>query len=116
MAELKKSGTVTLASVAGTVTGTVTLGPGANGDRGPATWHITGVVVKTSRPGVAPIPRVEVYKVSALGRDLEGIDYDGSFNQGAADINLTRGQTLIAVWTGGTVGDVATLVVSGTKQ
>jgi hypothetical protein len=78
---------------------------------------VTGVIAKTNRPGVAPIPRVEVFQddASATGNS-QGVTYDGSFNQGGCDITLIRGQSLIAVWTGGTVGDIATLVLSGTKQ
>jgi hypothetical protein len=113
---LGTSGNVTLATVAGTVTGSVTLGPGLNGDRGPAHWHVTGVITKTNRPGVAPIPRVEVFLDTTDTGNSQGVTYDGSFNQGGCDIPLGRGQKLIAVWTGGTAGDIATLVLSGTKQ
>lgn len=113
---LNISGTVTLALSGGVVTGSVTLGPGLNGDRGPATWNVTGVITKTTRPGVAPIPRVEVFLDVADSGNSQGVSYDGSFDQGPCEIGMVRGQKLIAVWTGGTVGDVATLVLSGTKQ
>jgi hypothetical protein len=114
---LNASGSVTLATVAGVVTGRVTLGPGLNGDRGPATWHVTGVIAKTTRPGVAPIPRVEVFQDDAnVAGNSQGVTYDGSFNQGPCDIKLIRGQSLIAVWTGGSPGDIATFILSGTKQ
>lgn len=114
---LNVSSSVTLATVSGVVTGSVTLGPGLNGDRGPATWNVTGVIVKTNKPGVAPIPRVEVFQDDALAPgNSQGVTYDGSFSQGPCDIPLVRGQKLIAVWTGGTVGDVATFIISGTKQ
>lgn len=114
---LNISGSVTLATVSGTVTGSVTLGPGLNGDRGPATWDVTGVITKTTRPGAAPIPRVEVFLDNANDPgSSQGITYDGSFSQGPCDIPLVRGQKLVAVWTGGNVGDIATFVLSGTKQ
>lgn len=113
---LNISGNVTLALSGGVVTGRVTLGPGLNGDRGPATWNVTGVITKTTRPGVAPIPRVEVFLDTTDAGNSQGVTYDGSFDQGPCDIAMIRGQQLIAVWTGGTVGDVATLILSGTKE
>jgi hypothetical protein len=115
--DLKASGNVVLALSGGVVTGRVILGPGVNNDRGPATWTVTGVITKTNRPGSAPIPRVEVFldDVGTPGNS-EGVAYDGSFSQGPCIINMVRGQTLTAIWTGGTVGDIATFVVSGTKQ
>lgn len=113
---LNISGNATLATVGGVVTGSVTLGPGLNGDRGPATWNVTGVITKTTRPGTAPIPRVEVFLDTTDSGNSQGVSYDGSFDQGPCDIAMIRGQKLIAVWTGGTVGDVATLILSGTKQ
>jgi hypothetical protein len=113
---LSAAGSVTLATVSGTVTGSVTLGPGQNNDRGPATWNVTGVIVKTTRPGTAPIPRVEVFLDTTDSGNSQGVTYDGSFSQGPCDIKLVRGQKLIAVWTGGTAGDIATMVLSGTKQ
>jgi hypothetical protein len=113
---LTASGTATLATVSGVVTGSVTLGPGLNNDRGPATWNVTGVITKSNRPGTAPIPRVEVFQDTTDSGNSQGISYDGSFDQGPCDINLIRGQKLIAVWTGGSVGDIVTFIVSGTKQ
>lgn len=117
MSSLNVSGRVTLALSAGVVTGRVTLGPGLNGDRGPATWHVTGAIVKTTRPGIAPIPRVEVFLDDPNDPgSSQGVTYDGSYNQGGCDILMGRGQQLIAIWTGGTVGDIATFILSGTKQ
>jgi hypothetical protein len=117
MPDLNAGGQATLASIGGIVTATVTVGPGRNGDRGPATWNVTGVIVKSSRPGRAPIPRVEVFQDDGLNPlASQGVTYDGSFSQGGCNINLVRGQALIATWTGGQVGDTVYLVVSGTKQ
>lgn len=111
--DLSVSGSTVLASVGGVVTGNVTLGPGRNNDRGPATWHVTGVIVQSSRPGVGPIPRVLV--VDEVGAS-QGVSYDGSFDSGRADHNMIRGQFLSATWTGGLVGDVVTMTLSGTKK
>lgn len=113
MAELSASGSVTLANVGGTVTGSVTLGPGLGSDRGSARWHVTGVIVKTTRPGVAPIPNVQVLDQIGIA---QGVSYDGSFDQGPCDIPLQRGGFLTITWTGGQVGDVATAILSGTKS
>lgn len=107
---LTASGQVTLDASGN---GSVTVGPGIAPDRSSLRWNITGVVVRTSRPGAPPIPRVRV--TDQLGRD-EGLSYDGSFDQGAADIALRRGEFITATWAGGQAGDVATLTVSGTKQ
>lgn len=95
-------------------TGTVTIGPDQAG-RGPANWHVTGVLLLSSRPGVAPIPRAVVYETSVDPNHLQGLSYDGSFAQGPCDITLTRGQTLICTWTGGQAGDVCSLTVTGEK-
>jgi hypothetical protein len=113
MADLSAAGSVVLATVAGTVTGTVTLGPGRNGDRGPANWTVTGVIVSSTRPGVAPIPRVTI--INEIGV-IKGVTYDGSFDSGACVIRMTRNQFLMATWVGGANGDVVTMTLSGTKQ
>jgi hypothetical protein len=114
MADLSVSGSVTLATVAGVVgVGTVTLGPGRNNDRGPAYWAVTGVIVSSSRPGTAPIPRLVITDETGV---IKGISYDGSFDSGACEINLTRGQFLTATWTAGANGDVCTMTLSGTKR
>jgi hypothetical protein len=113
MPDLRVSGSTTLATIAGVVTGTVTLGPGRNGDRGPATWTVTGVIIRSSRPGVAPIPRLVI--TDENGTDA-GISYDGSFDSGGCNIPMIRGQFLTATWTGGSAGDVVSMTLSGTKQ
>jgi hypothetical protein len=113
MADLSVSGSAVLATVSGVVTGSVTLGPGRNNDRGPATWKVTGVIVASSRPGVAPIPRLIITDETGV---TKGISYDGSYDSGPCDINLTRGQFLTATWTAGANGDVVTMTLSGTKQ
>jgi hypothetical protein len=93
-------------------TGTVRLGPGS----GPAYWGVTGMIVQTSRPALAPIPRFQVYLNEASAAFSQGVTYDGSFGSAKTDaeIVLTRGQQLVCVWTGGLAGDIATVVLSGT--
>lgn len=93
--------------------GTISLGPDSS--RGPANWHVTGVIVQTSRPGQAPIPRVVVYLDTQDPSGTQGLSYDGSFAQGACDLNLSRGQSLICVWSGGQSGDTASFTVTGEK-
>lgn len=114
MSQLSAGNQTTLALVAGVVTGTVSIGPSDNA--GPAKWNVDTVILKTSRPGVAPIPRVELYLDNASDPgSLQFISYDGSFTQAGGSCELIRGQKLIAVWTGGTVGDTAFMTVTGTK-
>jgi hypothetical protein len=93
--------------------GTVTLGPDTG--RGPANWHVTGVIVQTNRPGLAPVPRVVVYLNDQSASGTQGLSYDGSFAQGACDLNLARGQQLMCVWSGGQSGDLASFTVTGEK-
>lgn len=89
---------------------------GPQDSAGPATWHITTVVVQTTRPGLAPVPTVQLYVDSVSPANSQGLDYDGSFNEAGGNLTITRGSYLIAVWAGGQAGDVATLTVSGTKE
>lgn len=103
---LTASASVTLGA---TGAGTATLGPNA----GKAHWHVTGVIVQTTRPGEAPVPRVQVYLDQATPGNSQGLTYDGSFNQGGCDLEVVRGQNLIAAWAGGQSGDVATITVTG---
>ena len=93
--------------------GQIALGPGSSA--GPPIWHVTGVIVQTDRPGTAPIPRIQFYRDEVIPENSLGLSYDGSFGQGSADETLTRGQLLIASWTGGQAGDRATFVVTGEK-
>jgi hypothetical protein len=107
-ADLNKAATVTLDASGN---GTVSLGP----DQGPANWHVDGVILQTTRPGVAPIPRAQVWQNSATPQNSQGLTYDGSFSQGPCDISLSRGEQLICTWTGGKAGDVASITVTGKK-
>lgn len=107
---LQAAATVTLnASGAGTVS----IGPDAA--RGPANWRVNGVILQTSRPGTAPIPRAQVYLDDQVPGQSQGLSYDGSFAQGACDITMTRGQKLICAWSGGQSGDVASMTLTGEK-
>lgn len=79
----------------------------------PPNWHVTGGVVQTNRPGQAPIPRVQLYLNTVDPTNSQGVGFDGSFGPFVGDLTLTRGQKLIAVWTGGQAGDTATFTVNG---
>jgi hypothetical protein len=93
--------------------GRVELGP----DRGAPYWNVTKLVVTTSRPGQAPVPSCAVYVDTEDANGLQDTTYDGSRDATEADIDLQRGQHLIAVWSGGQAGDTATLSVTGwTKE
>lgn len=91
--------------------GTVELGP----DSGVPYWNVTKYIVGTSRPGVAPIPSCTVYLDEQSQRGKQGATYDGSRDESDCDIDMSRGQHLIAVWTGGQAGDEAHLSVTGWK-
>jgi len=93
--------------------GTATLAP--EDFPGPANWHVDGVIIQTNRPGQAPIPRVQVYMDTVSPANSQGLSYDGSFSQGAADLNLSRGNTLLAVWAAGGPGDIASMTITGEK-
>lgn len=112
---LRVTGSVVLAGVAGSATGSVTLGPGVNGNPS-YNWRVSGLVAQTSRPGLAPIPRLQVYKNQALAAFSLGLTYDGSFTSAGADEAISRGESLVFVWTGGNPGDVATVVLTGTLR
>lgn len=108
---LKASARVTLDSNGN---GIIRLGPD-NAERGPANWNVIGVIACTDRPGIAPVPRLQTYLDREDESGLEGVTYDGSFAQGLCDIQMTRGQNIIAHWYGGKAGDTATLTLSGWK-
>lgn len=94
-------------------TGTVELGPG---NAGPPYWYLDSVLLTTNRPGQSPVPRAMLYLDTISPANLQGITYDASFGQASADgLKLTRGQKLVAVWTGGQAGDIASLTVIGTR-
>ena len=95
----------------GTGGGRVSLGP----DQGAPHWEVTSLVTQTDRPGQAPVPRVQLYLDTADPTNSLGLRYDGSYGQATGDQTLTRGQHIIAVWTGGQSGDVATLTLNGER-
>jgi hypothetical protein len=91
--------------------GQLSIGP----DSGPANWRVTSVVVQTDRPYQAPIPRVQLYLDTVDPTNSIGLGPDGSFGQFVGDQTLSRGQHIIAVWSGGQAGDQATVTVNGEK-
>lgn len=93
--------------------GTAEIGPGAGG---PPTWEVDALLWSTSRPGVAPIPRIQIYLDSQDANGLQCQSYDGSFGSGSGALTLSRGSKLIAVWSGGQAGDTASLTVTGTMR
>jgi hypothetical protein len=92
--------------------GTVTLGP----NTGPPVWRVTKITVSTSRIGQPPVPNCTIYLGPATPNNQVANTYDGSFDESAEDILVTRGQVLTAVWAGGQSGDVATLSVYGERR
>lgn len=90
----------------------VELGP----DSGPPYWTVTKVVVGTSRPGKAPVPTLDLYLDTEDSNGWQDTTYDGSRDASDVDIDIQRGQHLIAIWSGGEPGDIVTLSVSGRKD
>lgn len=104
------------ASAAGTLT--LRLGP-STGGRGPAYWNVTRLQVRNqsaARRGRPPIPTCNVYLDSEDANGLVDGTYDGSFDFSECDLDLSRGQELIAVWSGEQSGDVLELAVTGWKE
>lgn len=91
--------------------GTITLQPNS----GPPIWHVKKVIIKTSRRGQAPIPAFELYLSSQSPNNLQGNSYDGSWDESDFDLRIARGLSLIAVWTGGLAGDIATISLTGER-
>lgn len=111
MSDLNVSASVVLNASGG---GQAAIGP--QNTPGTQSWNVTGILVRTSRPGVAPIPACDVYLDNTNDPgSIVATMYDGSRNQGSGTQKLVQGQRLIAVWTGGQSGDIATLVLSGTR-
>lgn len=92
-------------------TGQVSLGP----DQGQPYWHVTGVVLQTNRPNASPVPVCQIYLDDPTAGSSLGLTSNGSWKTASCDQMLSRGQHIIAVWTGGQAGDVATMTLSGTK-
>lgn len=115
MAGLNKSATVTLTAAGGQCS----LGPASNA--GKPTWHVDALLWGTVRSGVqaagkAPIPRIQVFLDQTDASGLQAQSYDGSFGSAGGALTLNRGSNLIAVWTGGQAGDVASFTVTGTQE
>jgi hypothetical protein len=104
---------VVLATVGGVVTGQVSLSP--SDFHGPSTWNIDTVILQTNRPGTAPVPNAQLYKGSVDPTNSQGLTYDGSFSQAAGQLTIVGSDSIICVWTGGQVGDTATMTITGTK-
>lgn len=92
--------------------GRLELGP----DSGPPYWNVTKVNVYTDRPGLAPVPSCAVYLDTEDDNGRQDATYDGSKDAMECDIDVQRGQHLIAVWSGGQAGDRATMSVTGWKD
>lgn len=100
-------GKATTAPASGTAR--VALGP----VNGPPNWDVTRIVVRTSTPGVPPIPLCSVYLDTEDANGLQDQTYDGSFDQSDCKIKVFKGSTLIAVWTGAAPGAILTMSLSG---
>jgi hypothetical protein len=96
--------------------GIAEIGPGIDGPDTPY-WTIDTLMIVTSRPGQGPVPRAILYVDTICHSQMQALTYDGSFNAAAgSDFPLQRGQRLIVEWSGGQVGDTATVSVTGTMK
>lgn len=92
--------------------GTARLGP----TYGPALWHVQRVSVRTSSPGKGSIPLCALYRGTEDSNGYLDTTYDGSADATDVGFDLAQGTQIIAVWTGGNPGDVATLAIHGTRE
>lgn len=106
-----KTGTVNAAGAL-----TITFGPGDV--PGNAYWTVNRIVVQNknaARRGKPPIPTCNVYVDSATN-GAQDLTYDGSNDATDVDIDLARGQAIVAEWAGGQSGDVMILSLNGWKS
>jgi hypothetical protein len=111
---LNDSVTVT-ANAAGAATATI----GPDSAKGPARWNVTRIAVRNdaaARRGQPPIPTCNVYVDSEAPDNLVDGTYDGSFDFADCDLDLNRGQVLLAIWAGAQAADRLTLSVTGWKE
>lgn len=97
-------------------TATATFGPADV--PGTAYWNVTRIVVQNQNParrGKPPIPTCNVY-VDSSTNGAADLTYDGSNDASDVDIDLGRGQSIVAEWAGGQSGDVMILSLNGWKS
>lgn len=77
-------------------------------------WDINLTGVFTDDPVTSTvIPQADLYQDLVSPVQWRGGTYSGNKDQSTALIHLDRSESLICVWSGGTAGRTATLVVSG---
>jgi hypothetical protein len=92
--------------------GRAVLGP----TYGPSTWHVQTISVRTSQPGQGDIPQCAIYRGTEDSNGYVDTTYDGSADSTDVNFDITQGVQIIAVWTDGNPGDIATLSVYGTRE
>lgn len=106
---LNRAGSVNLD---GSGNGAVTLSPNVG-----QTWRLTVASVVTSTSVL--IPKCSIFMGGAATQDffVDGT-YTGNLNStdAVSGLPLTHGQKIIALWTGGDPGAVATLSIIGTVE
>jgi len=110
----------TSVTVEADASGTARARIGPDSAKGPAHWTVTNIGVRNADParrGQTPIPTCNTYVDSEDANGWISGTYDGSFDVDSdVNIDLSRGQVVIAVWEGAQAGDDLTLSVSGTKE
>lgn len=83
---------------------------------GPAVWHVAVTSVRTSQPGQGNIPQCAIYRGTEDANGYIDLTYDGSADACDIPFDLIQGTQVIAVWSGGNPGDIATLSVTGMRE
>lgn len=84
---------------------------------GSESWHVNRAAVVTNQgTSSPPFPVCAIYVDSAADANVLDKTYSGHLDATDLDLHLEKGQRLVAVWTGGTAGTVATLSVFGTRR
>ena len=80
-------------------------------------WNITRYAVLTTQdPAATTIPICKLYLDSIADANFIDGTYTGNQDAGDGDITLEKNQKLVAQWTGGIPGSVATLSVFGMRE
>lgn len=93
----------------GAGTGRVEVGPSVYG----VTWHVA-LMVTSSDSALSPV--LKVYRNAVTSPAIVDQTLLGGSDVSPTDLTLTSGQRLVAVWTGGTPGAVATFNIEGEQE
>lgn len=78
------------------------------------TWRVTRFVTTAGAPGDSVM--LTLYRNSDLPGNVIDSTYQGVQATSETDITLLEGERLIAIWTGGSPGTIATLNITGEEH